>query len=258
MRLQPREEEMAGISAGGHAGNKPGRQKNREMGVRIKDRSVVSGPGKGPVRLMKQVPGTREPLFIMSESRRTVYKEAERAGLGDRASGLKTGAGVGKIQKELSMVKSIPMPELSIEVAATASNMETFNFMRIQELCLLSSMYESMTFFTYHSNLCLISIALYVSMLQLLAALAGADLVQDTCKQSGDLKDLCVQALTSDPKSEGSEEHGLARVPLGLTACDATGAANELLKMVEHTSAHKEELMQCLEDCNEEYEDVVQ
>ncbi|KAJ0978455.1 hypothetical protein J5N97_013929 [Dioscorea zingiberensis] len=95
-------------------------------------------------------------------------------------------------------------------------------------------------------------------MLQLLAALAGADLVQDTCKQSGDLKDLCVQALTSDPKSEGSDEHGLARVALGLTARDAAGAADELMKMAEHTSAHEEELLQCLEDCNEEYEDAVQ
>ncbi|KAJ0959710.1 hypothetical protein J5N97_000622 [Dioscorea zingiberensis] len=97
-------------------------------------------------------------------------------------------------------------------------------------------------------------------MLQLLAALQKAGSSPRYMQASGDLKDLWHASLDAGP----GEERGQIRArvghacPTGSDGRSDTGAANELLKMVEHTSAHKEELMQCLEDCNEEYEDAVQ
>ncbi|XP_039136657.1 putative invertase inhibitor [Dioscorea cayenensis subsp. rotundata] len=101
------------------------------------------------------------------------------------------------------------------------------------------------------------AITLYIFIL--IASINADNLIEETCKQVPDLKDLCVQTLTSDPKSKTSNDaHGLTSVAIGLTAKEAAVAGDQITRLAEQVKAHEEELLQCLADCEEEYEDAVQ
>ncbi|KAJ0979771.1 hypothetical protein J5N97_015245 [Dioscorea zingiberensis] len=86
----------------------------------------------------------------------------------------------------------------------------------------------------------------------------NADLLHTTCKLTGVHNDLCLQILSGNPKSKTADTHSLASIALDAATKAMVSTSEEVLRLADRTPVHDDELSQCFQDCEEEYEDAVQ
>lgn len=109
-----------------------------------------------------------------------------------------------------------------------------------------------MASYHYHHHHLLIIIFLFISG-------CNADLLHSTCKLTGVHNDLCLQILTANPKSKTVDDaHGLTSIILKATEKTVISTGEEIIRLAERTPAQEDDLLQCIQDCEEEYEDAVQ